>query len=67
MKKHNIDVRLMTSSNKVTKEGDKLRVHLNNGESIETEQCLLALGRSPNTNGLNLAEVGVKLEPNGGV
>ena len=67
MKKHNIDVRLMSSTSKVTKHSNKLAVHLDNGEIIESESCLLALGRSPNTTGLNLKEVGIKIEPNGGV
>jgi glutathione reductase (NADPH) len=40
---------------------------LDNGEVIESESCLLALGRSPNTAELNLKEVGVKLDSNGGV
>jgi glutathione reductase (NADPH) len=40
---------------------------LENGEIIESEQCLLALGRSPNTSDLNLKEIGVKLDSNGGV
>ncbi len=34
---------------------------------METEAVLLALGRSPNTGGMDLKEVGIELEGNGAV
>jgi glutathione reductase (NADPH) len=40
---------------------------LTNGARLEVEQVMLALGRDPNTAGLGLAEVGVKLAKNGAV
>jgi glutathione reductase (NADPH) len=69
MKKHKVDVRLMTSTKKVAKDSKSgmLNVHLDNGTILETESCLLALGRLPNTSGMNLSEVGIELEKNGAV
>jgi mercury(II) reductase len=37
------------------------------GEIIDAEQVLFTTGRQPNTEGMGLAEAGVKLLPNGGV
>jgi glutathione reductase (NADPH) len=69
MKKHSIDVRLMASASKVTKDPKSglLTVHLDNGTNLETESCLLALGRSPNTTGMKISEVGIEMEKNGAV
>jgi mercuric reductase len=36
-------------------------------ETVEAEQVLVTTGRQPNTAGLGLVEVGVDLQPNGGV
>ena len=36
-------------------------------ETVEAEQVLVATGRNPNTEGLDLNDVGVDLEPNGGI
>jgi glutathione reductase (NADPH) len=69
MKKHKIDVRLMASTSKITKDPKSglLTVHLDNGTTLQTESCLLALGRSPNTTGMNISEVGIEMEKNGAV
>lgn len=44
-----------------------LSVHLTDGESIEADVALFAVGRRPNTQGLGLQEAGVALSPSGGV
>jgi len=41
--------------------------HLNNGQSIEVDTVLLAVGRSGNTKGLGLEQVGVKLDKKGNI
>ena len=48
-------------------EDGSLAVHLKNQETIETDMLLWAVGRVPNTVGLGLEEVGVKLGKNGAI
>ena len=48
-------------------EGEARRVTLTDGETLEVDQVLVATGRSPNTRGLGLEEVGVKLDDKGAV
>ncbi|MFL2917579.1 MAG: FAD-dependent oxidoreductase [Thalassobaculaceae bacterium] len=43
------------------------RVYLSNKKNIEVDQVLYATGRSPNTQGLGLAEAGVDLTENGAI
>lgn len=43
------------------------RVKLNDGRTLDAEQVMLAIGRTPNTTGLGLDTVGVALNPNGAV
>ncbi len=65
MKKLDLDVRLKTPFTKVTKDeaSGKLSVHTGtDGEVIETDKVLIALGRPPNVLGLGLEEIGVQLE-----
>ena len=54
----------------VTRRDERFLVEIDRGgrrESLETEAVLLALGRTPNTDDLGLAAVGVALEPDGAV
>ena len=46
--------------NKVEKEAKNFKVELSNGETLTVGKVMLALGRSPNTEGLNLDKAGVK-------
>ncbi|WP_418320234.1 glutathione-disulfide reductase [Piscinibacter sakaiensis] len=46
---------------------DGLFVHVDDGSRIGADTVLMATGRGPNTHGLGLAEIGVKLRPNGSV
>ena len=43
----------------VEKQGDAFSVKLNSGEILKADKVMLALGRSPNTEGLNLDKAGV--------
>lgn len=49
----------------VTREGDAVTVTLEDGRVVEGSHCLLALGSIPNTEGLGLAEIGVRLDDGG--
>src|SRR5438105_119059 len=53
---------------KVTKEGDKKLVEAKRGSetlSLTVDEIILALGREPNTHGLNLESAGVKYDAKG--
>ena len=52
---------------KLKKVGEAVRVTLAKGESFEVDQVMLATGRHPNTKGLGLAEIGVRLDGVGAV
>jgi len=41
--------------------------HLKNGATVEADAIMFAIGRSPMTDGLGLAEAGVKLAPSGAI
>jgi glutathione reductase (NADPH) len=47
--------------------GGGRRVQLNDGRWLEAEQVMLAIGRTPNTIGIGLDEVGVELDMKGAV
>lgn len=49
----------------VKRVGDQLQVFLSNGMILETDAVFFATGRSPNTEDLGLAEVGVALDKRG--
>jgi glutathione reductase (NADPH) len=48
-------------------DGAASRVTMTGGETLEVDQVLVATGRSPNTRGLGLEAVGVRLDAKGGV
>ncbi len=45
----------------VTRTGDGVRVELTDGSVVDGSHCLMTVGSVPNTSGLGLAEVGVRL------
>jgi glutathione reductase (NADPH) len=52
---------------KIEKSGDARRVTLSNGETVDADVVLFAVGRHPNTEGLGLDRAGVKLDDAGAV
>ena len=69
MIKRGIDVRCETDVESIEKQGDRysLRLRGGEGETIECDQVMYATGRSANTNGLGLEEIGVELKENGAI
>ena len=51
----------------VEKSGDELEVTLDNGECHRVDQVMFATGRVPNTSGLGIEALGVKLKGNGAI
>lgn len=69
MKKQGIKIHLYTEATKILKDPStgELTLKLNKGGDLKADKVLLALGRVPNTDALNLKEMGINLEPNGAV
>ena len=62
-----IDLRFDAPVRAIEREGAGLRVRFGDGASIAADGALLATGRRPNTAGLGLEEVGVRLSERGAV
>jgi len=63
MQKLGIDVRLGSPHQSVIKNwNDTLTVILENGDTINTDRCLLALGRPPNLEPLGLDKTGITID-----
>ena len=68
MRADGIDLRFNTDVASLEKAADgTLLATLEDGRRLETDCALYATGRRPNTDGLNLAELGVDLEESGAV
>ena len=67
MRGRGIDILLNQDVARIEGTAGDLEVHLKSGERREAGLVLYATGRNPNTAGLGLAEIGVKLGPNGAV
>lgn len=67
MKKSGIDIKCETFLRDVEKKGDGLSILTQEAETIECDAVLFATGRTPNTEGLGLDEVGVKRTKEGAI
>ena len=63
MQKTGIDVRLKTKVKRVLKNSDgSLNIILNDGNILQTDQCMIAWLRKPKLTGLGLENTAIKLE-----
>jgi len=62
-----MDLRLGRQLARIDRTADGLDVALTDGETVQVDAVLLAIGRLPNTRGLGLEEAGVKLDALGAV
>jgi glutathione reductase (NADPH) len=62
-----IRLTMRNTFSRIEKRGQGLRVTLSNGEHVDTDQVLFAIGRHPNTRGLGLERAGVALDKYGAV
>jgi len=58
---------LKTRVTSLEKKGSSFVARLDNGERLETDFPMFAIGRTPNTEGLGLEDLGVELGPRGGI
>jgi dihydrolipoamide dehydrogenase len=66
-KKRGIAMHLEKQCTGVDDLGDRLVVHFGDGESVEADLMLVAVGRAPSVNGLGLDEIGIPTDPRSGV
>ena len=66
-KRRNIAVHLEKQCTGVDDLGTHLVVHFGDGESVETDLMLVAVGRAPLVQGLGLDEIGVPTDPRKGI
>ena len=64
-KKQKIKVRTKEFVSGIDIKNDDVLIHFENGEKLIVDKVLIAIGRSPNTEGIGLENVGVKVEKNG--
>jgi glutathione reductase (NADPH) len=67
MRKKGVDLRIGSDVASIEKTADGLQVALLDGSTVTADSVLYATGRAPNTTGLGLAELGVKLALSGAV
>jgi dihydrolipoamide dehydrogenase len=61
-RKRGIDFKVGVRFQSVTQDANGVVVTLENGETVEAELLLVAVGRGPSTNGLGFEEVGVEMD-----
>jgi glutathione reductase (NADPH) len=67
MPKKLVDLRFGSIIDRTVKTSNGLLAELSNGESLEVDQILYAIGRRPNTAGLGLEAAGVEVNDRGGI
>ncbi len=66
MKRSGVQFILQNSATEITRQGSKLRIELNNAPAIDdVDEFIFAIGRKPNTKGLNVEVAGVELDSRG--
>ena len=60
-----IAIREKTFADEVRQEGDEITVQTRDGDTIRGSHLLVAVGRAPNTEGLDLSRAGVETTPQG--
>lgn len=66
-KKLGVNLLTDTRVESVDKSGDAVTVKLSNGESIETDQVMVAVNFQPNVENIGLDEVGIELDDRGAI
>lgn len=67
LKRKGVKVIANAAPTRIEKAGEKLTVHLSNGETASGDKVLFAIGRVPNTQGLGLEKAGVKINEHGDI
>jgi pyruvate/2-oxoglutarate dehydrogenase complex dihydrolipoamide dehydrogenase (E3) component len=65
LREEGVDVRLSAKATRVQRRDSRVRLELENGDSLEAEQLLVATGRRPNVEGLGLEKLDIEVEKRG--
>ena len=65
LRSEGLDIREDAMAERVTGEGGKVQVHLKGGETVEGTHLLMAVGRKPNVEGLDLEKAGIEYTKRG--
>jgi dihydrolipoamide dehydrogenase len=65
--RRNIAMHLEKQCTKVEDDGSQLTVHFGDGETVQADLMLVAVGRGPLVENLGLAEIGVEFDPRKGI
>jgi dihydrolipoamide dehydrogenase len=66
--KHGLEIKTAITLNEIKKTKNKIKLsfqHNGEGHRLECDKLLVAIGRAPNTKGLNLEAIGLKLDERG--
>ncbi|MFZ6655220.1 glutathione-disulfide reductase [Undibacterium sp. TJN19] len=67
MRKKGVDMVLDSKILSISKDGEKKKVELSDGRTLDSDCVLFATGRQPNTRGLGLENVGIQVRENGAI
>jgi glutathione reductase (NADPH) len=67
MRKRGIELRFSSTIDAIERVGERLAATFDNGDVVEADLVMCAMGRHPNTHGIGIAEAGVDLDPAGAV
>jgi pyruvate/2-oxoglutarate dehydrogenase complex dihydrolipoamide dehydrogenase (E3) component len=65
LRKRGVDVRTSTKAESVRRDAGKVIVRLSDGDEVEGEEILVAVGRKPHSEGIGLESVGVEVNEHG--
>ena len=63
LRESGVEIRLLTSASRVTRNGETVRIELDDGSTLEADEVLAAFGRHPTTDDIGLETIG--REPGG--
>jgi dihydrolipoamide dehydrogenase len=63
LRRRGVDVRLGVTVVRAEKTGDRYRLHIDDGSTVEGDRLLVAAGKTPRTERLGLDQLGVELRP----
>lgn len=65
--KRGVNIIVSTGLDSLKIQGDRVAARLTNGETLETDLVLVAVGRTPNSQGLGLEKFGITFNPQGAI
>jgi glutathione reductase (NADPH) len=67
IQKKGVNLKVNTTIDSIEKDNDGLRLHLNTGTTVTTDEIMFATGRKANTTGLGLENAGIETDKDGAI